>query len=74
MLTNFISDAANAVRDPVFSTPEIGGFEERSDTMIKVNVKRVRAERPSTDIYDRARKIYYRARRTGTLSLSAGIF
>jgi hypothetical protein len=74
MLTNFISDAANAVYSPAFSKPEKGNYEESSNTAIKVNIRSVPAEVPSTEIYDRARKIFYRARNTGRPTRAAGIF
>ena len=74
MLTNFISDAANAVYDPAFSRPEKGNYEDRINTAIKVNIRSVPTEVPATEIYDRARKIFYRARYTGRLTNAAGIF
>ena len=74
MLTNFISDAANAVYNPAFSKPEKGNYEKAKNTAIRVNIRSVPVGLPSTEIYDRARKIFYRARYTGRLARAAGIF
>lgn len=72
MLTNFISDAANAISTPVFGSPET--FEANHKAAIRINIRSVPAEVPSINIYDRARQIYYRARKSHRLSRAAGIF
>lgn len=74
MLTNFISEAAKTVYNPAFGQPEKGRRENADETAIKVNIRSVPVEVPSTEIYDRARKIFYRARKSGRLSRAGSIF
>lgn len=74
MLTNFISDAANMIHPPAFGTSETGAQEVKQTAAIRVNIRSVPREIPSTEIYDRARKIYCRARTSHRLSRAAAIF
>lgn len=74
MLTNFISDAANMIRPPAFGSAETSAQELNQTAVIRVNIRSISREVPSTRIYDRARKIYYRARMSHRLSRAAGSF
>ena len=74
MLTNFISEAVNTNYRPAFGSIEKGPSESKRDPSIRINVRRPAVEFPPTDFYDRARKIYSRARTSGSLSIAAGIF
>jgi hypothetical protein len=74
MLTNFISEAAEVVYEPAISMPDRRGPEPTASTAIKVNVRSVPVEPPSTEIYYRAQKIFSRARRTGMMVRAGKIF
>ena len=71
MLTNFIREAADHTDQPAITVQE-PAFEN-GDGIVRIK-RKYRPEQDSTPgIYDRARVIYYRARRQG-MTRSAGIF
>ena len=64
MLTNFISEAANAVFIPSDANGSLGAAEtEHDEPVIVRNLGNEKREARATDIYDRARVIYFRAKR-----------
>ena len=64
MLTNFISDATNEVFFPSDRTVSRDTSEvERDEPVIVRNTGTEKREARVTDIYDRARVIYFRAKR-----------
>jgi hypothetical protein len=64
MLTNFISDAANEVYFPSNETVEHDAVQvQQDDPVILRNTGSEKREARTTDIYDRARVIYLRAKR-----------
>jgi hypothetical protein len=64
MLTNFIREAANEVSVSVLTTgAENAVVGEASEPVVLRRVGNERREAHATDIYDRARLIYLRARR-----------
>jgi hypothetical protein len=71
MLTNFIREAADHTVQPAITVPEPA--MESGDGIVRIK-RKYRPEPESTPgIYDRARVIYYRARRQG-MTRAAGIF
>lgn len=69
MLTNFIRDAADHTVRPAITVPE-PTFEKGEGV---VTIRRKDNQAPAPGIYDRARVIYYRARRQG-MTRAASIF
>jgi hypothetical protein len=65
MLTNFISEAANEVYYPAAEpSPESAAAETADTPVIIRNLRMTEAVTETADIYERARGIYYRARRS----------
>lgn len=65
MLTNFISEAANEMYYPVVEPATVDTVEAASDEPVIIrNSASESREAHVTDIYDRARVIYFRAKRT----------
>lgn len=64
MLTNFISEAANAISRPVAGAGQGPNVLSEGDRpVIQRNARAATARQGSnTDIYERARNIYYRSR------------
>ncbi|MEP7213627.1 MAG: hypothetical protein ABI791_11145 [Acidobacteriota bacterium] len=63
MLTNFISEAANAIYNPVVGRASFEAIESETDDPIIIrNTRNESREARVTDIYDRARNIYFRAK------------
>ena len=64
MLTNFISEAANEIHCTVPRSVSNGASEtETEETVIIRNTGSEKRAARETDIYDRARVIYFRAKR-----------
>ena len=73
MITDFIKNAAEEIGSPTIQAARQGFGIEKGEDVIRIRHKN-RPERPlQTDIYDRARMIFSRARR-GHASRSAAIF
>ena len=65
MLTNFISSATDDIRFPTAGAAAPREFDQGSEiAIIRRNTKASETVEERVDIYDRAREIYYRARRT----------
>ena len=73
MLKDFIVNAGDASRNVVLRDARDGDQTDKKDSAIRINTRTTPAEIPTTEIYGRARDIFYRARRS-RLSRSAGIF
>ena len=64
MLTNFISEAANEIFNPVVERASFEMSESGTDEPVIIrNTRNESRDARATDIYDRARNIYFRARR-----------
>ena len=71
MLTNFIREAADHAARPAITVPEPA--YEKGEGVVRIRRKDEAAHAPTPGIYDRARVIYYRARRQG-MTRAASIF
>jgi hypothetical protein len=71
MLTNFIREAADHMLQPAITVPE-PAFE-KGDGVVRIKRKNNPARSGQQDIYDRARIIFYRARRQ-RMARAASIF
>jgi hypothetical protein len=74
MLTNFISEAAETMDRPVLISTDSETYETKQRPAIRINVRSIPTDLPPVNICDRARKIYFRARKSNRMSRAAGIF
>jgi len=74
MLTNFISEATKAISTPVFELERKEPLDIKTETAIRINVRSIPVEIGDTEILERARMIYFRAKRSHRLSRAAAIF